>query len=221
MRFARDAVSIRHLVAPVLVAVGLGACGRDGPTAPGRYALSGPVILRGFLVDADSRFAGTRVVGDADGVAVELTDGARVLARTTTVGGTYRFTGVGPGAYTVRARVNDAVAYETRTLTVSRNDLAVLDTVRLTSAGDLYPVPNPIDQGAVVYFTMDAFIPVTLEVRDPSGELVRTLDFQGVSPGLFETLWNGLDNAGQPATGPLYWLTYSGPDGDRAQLLFR
>src|SRR5262245_35517970 len=86
------------LAALLLVA----ACSRDQPTAPRVHSLSGHVKLTGFLVSPSGFFVGTRVLGDADGVAVELQRGTEVVARTVTVAGVYRFAGLAPGAYVAR-----------------------------------------------------------------------------------------------------------------------
>ena len=46
----------------------LAACARDQPSKPQRlYSITGHVRLTGFLVDPDGAYAGTRMVGDADG----------------------------------------------------------------------------------------------------------------------------------------------------------
>ncbi len=217
----RRACGLR-LLALAAFTLAIGACGRENPVAVRTYSLSGPVVLSGYLVDDDGAFAGTRIVGDADGVAVELTDGRRVLARTTTHAGTYRFDAVAPGSYRTRARVNGAVSDESNDLTVTHSDLVAKDTLRLESSGDLYPVPNPVEQlGTVIFFDIPDTGSVALAVLDTRGEKIRTLSYINIADNLYQGYWNGLDAADQPATEPLYWVTYEGPGGPRAQLLFR
>src|SRR5262245_16678286 len=88
--------------APLLAGLALAACEARDTTGPGFYTLSGHVTLTGYLVTPSGDFAGTKVVGDADGVPVELTFGDQVVARTQTVGGVYTFHGLAPGAYVAR-----------------------------------------------------------------------------------------------------------------------
>ncbi len=130
----------RHLALACLAAAC--GCSSDRPMAPRAHALSGHVVLSGPFVDAAGNLAGTRVLGDADGVAVELLDGNRVLAHTTTTAGVYRFTGLVSGVYTARTRVNEAVQDETNPLTIADADIAAADTLRLAASGDLFPVPT-------------------------------------------------------------------------------
>jgi hypothetical protein len=199
-----------------------GDCSHDAPTAPGgSYALSGHVRLTGFLVDDTGRFAGTRVVEDADSVAVDLYYGHAVVGHALTSHGTYRFGGLSPGAYHARTGIIGDVADETTELTIVHGDLVSRDTLRLTSMGDLYPFPNPaID---VVYLTFDVpdTAQVDLRIRDTQGRITQHLLSKVLLPGRRETLWNGRDDAGNPVTGKMYWLTFESGADTRAQLLFR
>src|SRR5687767_1037698 len=63
----------------------LAGCGRDPTSAPGFYSLTGHVRMTGYHIDAAGQPAGTRVVGDADGVRVELVHGSQVAAAASTV----------------------------------------------------------------------------------------------------------------------------------------
>jgi hypothetical protein len=132
-------------------------------------------------VDTNGNFAGTRVVGDAASVPVELVFGDRVVARTLTEGGVYQFHGVAPGGYTARATAGP-LRDETRPFTMVGTDLAVADTLHLTARGDLFPVPNPIGQYTVIYFQLDDTARVDMRVVDLAGNLVRRVvsDFRFV-----------------------------------------
>src|SRR5262245_3849920 len=128
MRFTRGpafAPNLRRILVAAAIVVVAAACATHDPTSPypGRYALSGRVRLTGFLVDGNGKFAGTRVVDDADGVLVELTYGSTVLARGTTLDGVYRFHNLSPGAYQVRASVVGTIADESRVFTIGNADL--------------------------------------------------------------------------------------------------
>jgi len=204
-------------VLPLLVA--LAACSSDQPLAPGVRSISGHLRLTGYLVDPDARFAGTLVVGDIDGIPVELLYGSQVVARTTTVDGVYRFGGLRPGGYVARSRIIPGIEDETRPLTVADADVQAADTLRLQSLGDLFPVPNPFSDTARVYFQVYDTALVELALRDIEGRKVRTLLDLELRPALHTVIWTMRAPAsGGPAEVP-YWLTFnSGPDV-RAQLL--
>jgi len=219
--------SLRELRAAstwVLVALAaclLPSCGRDQPTAPRSHAMTGHVVLRGFLVAGDGRFAGTRVVGDADGVLVELLSSDRVVAQATTAHGVYRFEGVGPGAYIVRAPVIGDLSYQTDVVTMTQTDLNVADTLRVTSRGDIYPVPNPFGAATLGYFEIPDTELVEGRILDLAGRSVRTLITAELPTGLWQMLWDGLDDGGHAVPGPIYWMTLTEPTGARGQLVFR
>jgi hypothetical protein len=161
------------------------------------------------------------VVGDADGVPVELVFGTTVVARDSTVDGVYRFEGLAPGSYVARTDVIGLVKDETRPLTIAGFDIAAADTLRLRSVGDLLPVPNPSSGNTTVYFDLVDSQDVQVKVLDLSGGLVRRLLGHRLGPGLNEVYWDGRDRQNQVARAPMYWLTLEA-DGDlRAQLLLR
>jgi hypothetical protein len=220
---ARARVTAPHRIAwlGLVLAAAIAACAKDEPTAPGGYSISGRVRLIGFLVNADGSFAGTRVVDDASGVAVELIYGTTVVQRTTTVGGVYRFGGLAPGAYQARARVVDAVADQTPVLTIAGASVMAGDTLLLKASGDLTPVPNPSADTVVVYFGVPAAEYAELRVRELGGSTTRLLVSQVLPPTFLRVVWNGRDGAGHPAAPGLYWMTYEAGADTRAQLLFR
>lgn len=199
----------------------LPACARDEPSAPRFFTVSGNVRMTGYLTAEDGHFTGTRVLGDADGVAVELLYGDQVVARTTTADGVYRFTGVTPGGYRVRAPVMEGFVAQTRPITVATFDQHVGDTLRLESQGDLYPSPNPMITSSRIYFDVTDPKVTDLRILDLAGNLVRTLPSIELPEGRRVAVWNGLDADGQPATAAMYWATYSAPGDVRAQLIFR
>jgi hypothetical protein len=219
--------------AALLAAFLLAACSRKfaAPTAPGVYTLRGHVKLTGFLVDTTGDFAGTRVVGDADGVLVELVYGDKVVARTRTVHGVYTFHGVGTGGYVVRtARIGPLLYDETNPLTIPDFDVDAADTLRLVAQGaDFLVVPNPVRHDSMIYFFIGA-ARVDMRVVDLAGNLVRHIVNQRWFPaGTDVAGWDGTDDAGRPARDALYWLLFHaeypgdslGIPDDRVQLLFR
>jgi hypothetical protein len=203
-----------------LGAAALLSCAKD-TTAPMLFEVAGHVRMTGYLLDADSRFVGTRVVGNPDGVLVELVYGERVVARTTTANGLYRFTGVRPGGYVARAPIVGTVGDQTRLITVATTDLMVADTLKLESTGDLALVPNPAADTCDVYYGLDAGQLTTIRIIRLDGTLVRTLVDHAVDVGLHISPWDGLDDDGHPATESYYWVTFASGSDYRAHLLFR
>ena len=214
--------------AALLTALLLAACSKE-PVAPGVHALNGHVKLTGFLVDPGGNFAGTRVVGDADDVPVELVFGSQVVARTLTVDGVYRFDGIAPGGYTARTSVGP-LHDETNVLTIVHSDLPAADTLRLVAQGDLFPVPNPIGRRTTIYFWLDDTTRVDLRVVDLAGRPVRHVVNEFTFPGgLMAAGWDGRDDAGRLATATMFWLIFHGQSprdtlgllDERIHLLFR
>jgi hypothetical protein len=215
---------------PLLMGLLIGACGRDEPTAPGFHTLTGHVTLTGYLVTPGGDFAGTRVVGDADGLPVELVFGSQVVARTLTTHGVYTFHGLAPGAYVARTAGAEPLYDETNALTIVHSDLAAADTLHLKAMGDLFPVPNPIGSHTVIYFYVDDTLLVDIQVDDLAGNHLRHVvnRFRFV-PGLQAAGWDGRDDDGRRTPASIYWLKFLGlhePDtlglrDERIHLLFR
>ncbi len=204
-----------------LVAVLVAAGCSTSPEAPRLYSIEGHVKLTGYLTQASGHFAGTKVVGNADGVQVELAFGSRIVGVTTTVKGIYKFSGLGPGGYIARTRVVGAIADTTEKLTVVNQDLVVRDTLRLAALGDLYPAPNPSPDTTTVYFEVPRIEPITIAVLDLGGRRVRTLFSDLALGGLASIVWDGRDAGGAIVTDAMYWITFTSGDDVRAQLLFR
>jgi hypothetical protein len=214
-------MKLRHTLAlGPLFALTVLACGRE-TTAPRRHTVSGPVKLTGYLVEVGGHFAGTKVVGDADGITVELYYGPTFVARTQTVDGVYTFTDIGPGAYTARTQIVGGVGDTTEPLTVATLDVGARDTLRLTSLGDLVPEPNPLDSVVYVYYELDVTKLVEISVYDLGGRLVRALRSGTVDAGLRSVTWDGRNSAGVPAPAGIYWVTLTSGADVRAHLLFK
>ena len=197
------------------------ACGREPPSAPGVHSITGHVTLTGFLIDGGGGFVGTRVIGDADGVPVELFHGRRSVARTATVDGVYTFTGLAAGDYAARSRVVGTIGDSTETFIIANADVFAGDTLRLASTGDLTQTPNPFQAQTQVWFDLAESTQVVVDVLDLGGNRVRRLLNLGIPKGQNAVIWNGLDQTGHAVSGSTYWITLvAGPD-TRAHLLFR
>jgi hypothetical protein len=179
------------------------------------------VRLTGYLVDANGRFAGTRVVDDADGVDVELRVSKTASRHATTVDGVYRFDGLPPGGYTVRARVNGDVVDETNALTVVNGNLVSGDTLKLRSFGDILPIPNPAPGYTDLLFWLPDTQQVDVRVQDMKGNTIQVVVSKVLPTGLQQVYWNGRDGYGVLVHDALYWVTLESGIDKRAQLLFR
>jgi hypothetical protein len=230
---ANSRLARRAWIGAAAVLAVAGCWGRDQPTAPpsapGLHTLRGHVVLVGQTVGADGRFAGTRVVGDADGVVVELWGGSTLLARTTTTRGVYAFPNLPAGGYRVRTGVTPVLRDVSLPLTVTDTDLEARDTLRLESAGQLYPVPNPFSTETIVYFTLPDTERVHLAILGLAGDTIKTLLVARRPPGDNQVRWDGTDKNSQPSGARLVWVTFSTSADSgladvlrdlRAQLLF-
>ncbi len=65
--------------------------------------------------------------------------------------------------------------------------------------------PNPFRETATISFAVPRFAPVTIEIFDVAGRLVRRLHAGETDPGYHRIVWAGTDDAGQRLFGGLYW----------------
>lgn len=210
----------RVLASAILLLAGLPACSQK-PTDPILRSISGSVILRGYFIDTAGRPAGTRVVGDADGVKIDLVRAGRVIASTTTVNGGYLFTGLPTGVYNALTVNLGGIHDTTEALTIAVRSVAVADTLRMNSRGDLYPVPNPFVDSTVVYFEVPDTVFVQVTIRTLAGNIIRTLAAKEMVPGLQSVTWDGRDDRGALAPAIIHWMVYESGYDLRAHLLFR
>ncbi len=208
------------LACAALMLAALPACSQK-PTDPALRSITGNVVLRGYFIDTNGRPAGTRVVGDADGVRVDLVRANRVIASTTTVDGIYTFTGLSTGVYIARTVSLGGIHDTTEALTVAVRNVAVADTLRMYSRGDLYPVPNPFTDSTVVYFEVPDTMFVEVTIRNLAGRRIRSLVAEELPSGLQQVTWDGRDDDGALAPAVFHWMVYEAQDNLRAHLLFR
>jgi hypothetical protein len=191
--------------------------------------MHGHVTLVGHLVNTGGAVTGTQEVQDADGVAVELVYGTSVVARTWTRGGDYTFTDLAPGGYRARSWLTPAINDSTRPLTIAQGDIVIGDTLRLASAGELTPVPNPFAAETIVYFTLPDTERIYVDVLGVAGDTIKPLLHAERLGGQNQVRWDGTDRHGQLSVAPLAWITFSTPADSgqavairdlRGQLLF-
>jgi hypothetical protein len=68
-----------------------------------------------------------------------------------------------------------------------------------------HAVPNPFTQGTVISYQMAAPGPVSLEIYNVNGQLVRTLVAGNIDAGSHSVIWNGRDNSGARAARGVYF----------------
>lgn len=200
--------------------LGAGACGRE-PLGPELHSINGHVKLTGYLVHDNGTFAGTKVVGDADGLRVDLVFGSQVVRTATTTDGIYRFTDVPQGGYYLRCVVAGTVGDSTLPVTVSRLDIAVSDTLSLFAKGDLRPVPNPRIESTTIWFELPDTQQVEVKILNTGGQTIRSLFSGEFEPGLRSVYWNGRGPSGLLEDDPIHWVTFRSGFDLRAHLLFR
>ncbi len=199
----------------------LAACSPESPIAPRLHSITGHLRLTGYLVDVDGQFLGTRVIGNAGGVLVELLHGSEVVARTTTVDGIYRFSGLRPGDYVARSRPIGDLGDQTNPLVIAVSDVSAADTLRLVSRGDLSAVPNPSVDTTKVFFQVTDTVWVDVNILDMGGHAVTNLLALEILPARHAVFWNGRDLRGRLVTDSLYWVTFVAGQDVRAHLIFR
>ncbi len=73
--------------------------------------------------------------------------------------------------------------------------------------------PNPVTSTATIGFGASVQGPVTLQVFDVTGRVVRTLHRGDVSAGDHSVVWDGADQNGNPVPDGLYLYRLSSPEG--------
>ena len=92
-----------------------------------------------------------------------------------------------------------------RVLTESQSQTGVGDEGFVPASFALRaPTPNPFHAATRIRFDLPQEAPVTLEVFDISGRLVRTLIRDTVIAGAHEKVWNGLDDTGRSVSSGVY-----------------
>lgn len=73
--------------------------------------------------------------------------------------------------------------------------------------------PNPFNPGTEIGYRLDIGGPVSLNVYDVAGHLVRTLTETAVEAGWHRVRWDGCDNAGRAVSSGLYLYELVAPQG--------
>jgi len=80
-------------------------------------------------------------------------------------------------------------------------------------------VPNPARGSTRISFALPVSAPVSLQVFDVAGRLVRTLTDRRLEPGTPTVAWDAMDPAGHPVPAGVYYYRLSTPDQTRTKTL--
>jgi hypothetical protein len=79
--------------------------------------------------------------------------------------------------------------------------------------------PNPFNPSTTIRYEVPNAGPVSLKIFDAAGRLVRTIVSGQQSPGRYQSVWRGFNDAGQPVSSGVYFCRLHSVDGSRIQKL--
>jgi hypothetical protein len=190
-------------VALAALALLAASCSQPVRPYPFEYLLLGYLHVVAQLADPIGAPTGLRALTDADSVKVRLLgDGDS----TRTIDGQYLFRARN-GNYSATSEVGGVPTDSTRAIRIQDVDILTTDTLKVARRGDLDSAPNPFTTETRLEFGLAADDSVTIEVVTLAGTRVRSLS--GNFPaGLSSVIWDGLDDAGQPAANGWYVVTF-------------
>jgi len=74
------------------------------------------------------------------------------------------------------------------------------------------PQPNPMRASAAIRYTLDAERPVSLQVHDLTGRVVRTLVASSMKRGAYRVAWDGKDGHSRTLANGIYFLKFTAGD---------
>ena len=78
-------------------------------------------------------------------------------------------------------------------------------------------MPNPFNPATTIPYSVATAGPVSLNIYNLQGQLVKTLVQQTAAPGEYHATWNGRDMAGRAVASGVYVYRLSAPDGVRTK----
>ncbi len=140
-----------------------------------------------------------------------ITGTSNVLAPTTWTEYTYDLSAYdGMGVYiTIRCVSNDAFIFYVDDFSVHSNGGSV------SNEDNMIPVvatelqgnyPNPFNPETTIRYSIKDNTPVTLEVYNVKGQLVKTLVNEAKTPGNYSVVWKGLDNNNRSVSSGVYFF---------------
>lgn len=185
-------------------------------------SISGKVVVKSEGIEVDiygicnGRYCltGTLTPTNLDGISVILYSNGREVKSTTVVGNSYKFTGVAPDEYTVKAKVTDEIwnTNETSSIKVTSGESIAGPTLEFEKSGSnplYYSVcyPNPVREGQDVIFERLAQ-QTTIRIFNLKGEKIREF----IADGMY--VWDCKDSLNEDVPSGVYFykLTSSPPN---------
>ena len=78
-------------------------------------------------------------------------------------------------------------------------------------------MPNPFNPATTIPYSVATAGPVSLNIYNLQGQLVKTLVHETAAPGEYHAMWNGRDMAGRAVASGVYVYRLSAPDGVRTK----
>ena len=217
-RHRRGAGRRAFALGAALAALGTVACSSVVPYF--HRAITGRVRVVANLFDVDGMPTGQRRIENADGVLVYLL-GEGVVDSARTVAGQYRFKHVGPGQYAVAVGVHGVATDTTGQVTLSVSDVAMSDTLVLTSEGGMQSTPNPSSFMVSIRFTLPSTTDGTLQLVTLAGTVVHTLYAGPLVAGAHIVNWDGRNDAAQLVAAGSYGVTLHAGAERQADVIIR
>ena len=172
------------------------------PPRPG--TIVGTVELEGVATDAAGVVQGPIVVDDVSGIRIEVS-GNGVLDSTWTTDGHYRFDGLEPGNYQLKATLDPRTS---KAVGVGLDgDSVTAPVLRFVSAPTLSARPNPFTTSVTVSINLVSQTLIGASLQSATGRDIKVLRYGDLyGPGTFSAGWNGLDELNQPAPPGPYWI---------------
>jgi hypothetical protein len=189
-------------------------------------SISGKVVVKSYSYNEAAVFMGTLTLTNLGGIRVILYSNGKVVKSTTVVGNSYKFTGVAPGEYTVKAKVTDEIWNTNESLTIKvtsgetiAGPVLIFDreygTQTLSSAvnkqlavdlSNIFCYPNPTTFGEVIF----AHLPeqVTIRIFNLKGEKVFEAEKADETS---KWVWNCRDSLGNDVPSGVYFYKCTDP----------
>lgn len=189
------------------------------PSPPPPGAILGSVVAEGSFADSTGAVVGPMLATDGDDITVVL-DGLGTPDTTFTIGGQYRYDGLPPDPYAMRALL--ATGNSLPVSVTVNGDTVTAAPLQLKSTPGMKAWPNPF--GGVVRYSVNVPIHtlVGAHVETLGGVDVRITRFADpFGPGVFGSSWDGTDDLGQPVAAGYYWVVIDVFLGNSARALVR
>lgn len=164
---------------PALITIMLISCSSSDntPVAAGSGKITGIVQLTSTKYSNIGESQGyINLIGEMNGVKVYLMKNGQKVTEATTSNGTYSFTDIAAGTYTVRAVISDKIYSESKEFTLEQDAQKAVNSIVLsdfdsddnTLSLDMQ-IPNPFSASLQVFFTYTTPVDVSIDLYDLQG----------------------------------------------------